>query len=155
MDTHPYPLLTLYVEKGLGRLQIALVVAHLALVLAQVGHHGGVDGEAAVGANVSAIPQTVDLLQQLLVLVPGGDRSVWMLHDAVKEGCLSLHDGLVDGRNLDEGSSLHRQVVAGAVVAHTRRAVREYDLAVVPALVGLADGRQVSRSLAVVWVVID
>lgn len=78
-----------------------------------------------------------------------------MLHDAVEEGCLSLHDGLVDGRNLDEGSSLHRQVVAGAIVAHTRRPVREYDLAVVPALVGLAYGRQVGRGLAVVWMMVD
>jgi len=57
--------LTLYVEKGLGRLQFAVVVAHLALVLAQVAHHGGINAQAAVGTDVGSPHQILDLYSLL------------------------------------------------------------------------------------------
>jgi len=135
--------LTLYVEKGLGRLQFAVVVAHLALVLAQVAHHSGIDAQAAVGTDVGSPHQILDLLQQHSVLVPGGLRVIRVLHHAVEEGGLSLLDGLVHGRDSDEGPTLDRQMVGGSIVADRGRAIGEAYLAVVPALVRFADGSQI------------
>lgn len=143
-----FPVLTLNVEKGLGRLQFALVAAHLALVFAQVAHHGRIDAEAAVGAGEGAPHQILHLLQQDSVLVPGRLRAVRILHDAVKERRLALHDGLVDGRDFDQGTALHCQMVSGAVVPYTGCPVREDDLAVIPALVGFTYGSQIDGRLA-------
>lgn len=136
------------VEKGLGRLQFAFVASHLALVLAEVAHHGRVDAQAAVGSHEGATDQVLHLLQQNPILVPGGLRAVRILHHAVEERRLPLHNGLVHGRNFDQGAALHGQVIARAVVAHAGRAIGEDDLAVVPALVRLAYGSQIDRGPA-------
>lgn len=93
--------LTLYIEKGLGRLQFALAVPHLALVLAQVAHHGGIDAQASIRTYVGAPHQILHLLEQHAVLVPRGLRVVRILHDAVEEGRLALLDGLVNRWDAD------------------------------------------------------
>lgn len=146
---------TLYVEKGLGRLQFAIAVAHLALVLAQVAHHGGIDAEAAIGTHVESAHQILDLLQQHAILVPGGLRVLRMLHHAVKEGGLSLPDRLIHRRNADEGATLDGQVVGRAIVANRGRAIGKANLAVVPTLVRFPNGGQIHGGASKFRMVLD
>lgn len=98
--------------------------------------------------------QIVQVQQRRPILVPRHVRHVLLLHHTMEERRFALHDRLVDGRNLNQRTTLDGQMEPGAIVAEAGRPIREHHTAFVPAGVRFADRRQIDGCRVVVRIVV-